>query len=72
VELIFPSQATVEKIYKVLTVDGKDIRKAEWNNKEVSLNLLRIPHEEKEHCSITQLVEEGVTPQQTIENKFTF
>ncbi|KAG5635353.1 hypothetical protein DXG03_005443, partial [Asterophora parasitica] len=26
--------ATVEKILKVLTVDGKDIRKADWNNKE--------------------------------------
>lgn len=29
--------ATVEKIYKVLTVDGKDIRKAEWNNKEIDV-----------------------------------
>ena len=31
----FP-QATVEKVLKTLTVDGKDIRKADWNNKEVS------------------------------------
>jgi len=30
------SQATIEKIYKVLTVDEKDVRKAEWTNKEVS------------------------------------
>jgi len=29
--------ATVEKIYKVLTVDNKDIRKAEWNNKEIDV-----------------------------------
>ncbi|KAI0956499.1 hypothetical protein AcV7_006886 [Taiwanofungus camphoratus] len=27
--------ATVEKIYKVLTVDQKDVRKADWNNKEI-------------------------------------
>jgi obg-like ATPase 1 len=26
----------VEKILKTLTVDGKDIRKADWSNKEVS------------------------------------
>lgn len=29
--------ATVEKILKVLTVDQKDIRKAEWNNKEIDV-----------------------------------
>jgi hypothetical protein len=29
-------KATVEKIMKVLAVDGRDARKAEWNNKEVS------------------------------------
>jgi hypothetical protein len=29
-------KAVVEKILKVLTVENKDIRKAEWNNKEVS------------------------------------
>ncbi|KAF9048489.1 P-loop containing nucleoside triphosphate hydrolase protein [Panaeolus papilionaceus] len=29
--------AVVEKILKVLTVDGKDIRKAEWNNKEIDV-----------------------------------
>ncbi|KAF9533723.1 P-loop containing nucleoside triphosphate hydrolase protein [Crepidotus variabilis] len=28
---------TIEKIYKVLTVDNKDIRKAEWNNKEIDV-----------------------------------
>ncbi|OCH94907.1 hypothetical protein OBBRIDRAFT_788910 [Obba rivulosa] len=29
--------ATVEKIYKTLTVDNKDIRKADWTNKEVDV-----------------------------------
>ncbi|KAI0782322.1 P-loop containing nucleoside triphosphate hydrolase protein [Abortiporus biennis] len=29
--------ATVEKIYKVLTVDNKDVRKADWNNKEIDV-----------------------------------
>ena len=29
--------ATVEKIYSVLTKDNKDVRKAEWVGKEVSL-----------------------------------
>lgn len=28
-------QTIVEKIYKVLTVDNKDVRKVDWNNKEV-------------------------------------
>ncbi|KAK2463491.1 hypothetical protein APHAL10511_004577 [Amanita phalloides] len=28
--------ATVEKIYQILTEEGKDIRKAEWTNKEVN------------------------------------
>ncbi|KAG6910115.1 hypothetical protein DXG01_013169 [Tephrocybe rancida] len=28
---------TVEKVLKVLTVDGKDVRKAEWNNKEIDV-----------------------------------
>ncbi|KAJ2918437.1 hypothetical protein MD484_g1911, partial [Candolleomyces efflorescens] len=30
-------QATVEKIYKVLTEENKDVRKAEWNNKEIDV-----------------------------------
>jgi hypothetical protein len=30
-------QAVVEKVLKVLTVDQKDIRKADWNNKEVGI-----------------------------------
>lgn len=30
------SKATVEKIYKVITEDSKDVRKAEWSNKEVN------------------------------------
>ena len=34
--LLFFLQATVEKVLKVLTVDSKDARKAEWTNKEVS------------------------------------
>lgn len=47
-------QATVEKVLKTLSEDNKDVRKADWNNKEVRL----IPcvaisatllHEEKEH-----------------------
>jgi obg-like ATPase 1 len=29
--------ATVEKILKTLTVDGKDIRKADWSNKEIDV-----------------------------------
>ncbi|KAI0723691.1 P-loop containing nucleoside triphosphate hydrolase protein [Fomitopsis betulina] len=29
--------ATVEKIYKTLTVDQKDVRKADWTNKEVEV-----------------------------------
>lgn len=29
----------MEKILKVLTVDEKDVRKAEWNNKEVRVYL---------------------------------
>ncbi|KAF9452332.1 hypothetical protein P691DRAFT_795038 [Macrolepiota fuliginosa MF-IS2] len=29
--------ATVEKVYKVLTVDSKDVRKADWSNKEIDV-----------------------------------
>ncbi|TFY62000.1 hypothetical protein EVJ58_g4142 [Rhodofomes roseus] len=29
--------ATVEKVYKVLTVDQKDVRKADWTNKEIDV-----------------------------------
>ncbi|KAJ3562707.1 hypothetical protein NP233_g9406 [Leucocoprinus birnbaumii] len=29
--------ATIEKVYKVLTVDEKDVRKAEWTNKEIDV-----------------------------------
>ncbi|KAF8656823.1 hypothetical protein AX16_002371 [Volvariella volvacea WC 439] len=29
--------ATVEKVHKVLTVDERDVRKAEWNNKEIDV-----------------------------------
>ena len=39
--------ATTERILAVLTEEGRDVRKAEWNNKEVGLAfvffLLRIP-----------------------------
>ena len=59
----------VEKILKVLTVDGKDIRKAEWSNKEVS-DVFGFCHQiflfmmkKSTHARLTQLVEEGVTPQ---------
>jgi len=31
------TQAVIEKVLKTLTVDSKDIRKAEWNNKEVGI-----------------------------------
>lgn len=61
-------QATVEKIHKVLTVDNKDIRKAEWNNKEASphihlfVRFLCVCMTKKSFSSITQLFEKGVTP----------
>lgn len=29
----------MEKIHKVLTVDNKDVRKAEWTNKEVNTSI---------------------------------
>lgn len=29
--------ATVERVYKVLTEEGKDVRKAEWTNKEIDV-----------------------------------
>ncbi|KAG1878818.1 P-loop containing nucleoside triphosphate hydrolase protein [Suillus subluteus] len=32
--------ATVEKIYKALTVDVKDVRKYEWNNKEIEVPII--------------------------------
>ena len=35
--------ATVEKVLKVLTVDQKDARKAEWTNKEVCNTFLSSP-----------------------------
>ena len=74
----------MEKILKVLTVENKDIRKADWNNKEVHnmsfytlFPLLPLPKffplDEKEPmCSITQLVEEGVTPQYSFEIDLSF
>jgi hypothetical protein len=55
------TKATVEKVLKALSADNKDARKAEWNNKEVSF-ISRSSHDDKEHRSITQLIEEGVTP----------
>jgi len=33
-----PSKAIVEKILKLLTVGGKDVRKADWNNKQVIIH----------------------------------
>jgi obg-like ATPase 1 len=39
----FFSQATTEKILKVLSEDGKDVRKADWNNKEVSSRTSSLP-----------------------------
>lgn len=64
-------QATVEKIYKCLTEDNKDVRKGEWNNKEVRLlsivigqAFLLLPYMKRKSTplDLTQLVEEGVGP----------
>jgi len=33
-----------EKILKHLTVDGKDVRKGDWNNKEVNMDPLSFIH----------------------------
>jgi obg-like ATPase 1 len=48
------SQGTAEKVLKTLTVDAKDVRKADWSNKEVSTPqmiqyLSSIHYDEKEH-----------------------
>lgn len=32
--------ATVQKIYEVLTKENKDVRKVDWNNKEVRVSVL--------------------------------
>ena len=56
-------QATVEKIYKVLTEENKDVRKAEWNNKEVCIVDAILLLRRKRVSLETQLVEAGVTPQ---------
>ena len=42
-DLDLSRKATVEKILKVLTVDNKDVRKAEWTNKEVGSLLFHLP-----------------------------
>jgi hypothetical protein len=62
-------QATVEKIYHILTEENKDVRKGTWTNKEVSSNelLLHLPHEpllsdEKGHRPINPALRVGVTP----------
>lgn len=75
-------KATVEKVLKTIKDDQKDVRKAEWTNKEVStmfsifLSLCSpscpifflFSYDDKEHTArITQLVEEGVTPQYSSE-----
>ncbi len=60
-------QATVEKVYKVLTVDSKDVRKAEWTNKEVSHGFDLMERMKKSTARITQLFEKGVTPLQLCE-----
>ncbi len=59
--------ATVQKIYEVLTKENKDVRKVDWNNKEVRVDVLMFLYctfffscDDKERlCSITQLVEGG-------------
>jgi obg-like ATPase 1 len=56
--------AIIEKIYKVLTEENKDVRKADWNNKEVCSIDSVTPMIGRKRVSLeTQLVEAGVTPQ---------
>lgn len=65
-------QAIVEKILKTLTVDNKDIRKGDWTNKEVRIwpgkwfspcSIVQRVMKKSITLELTQLVEEGVTPQ---------
>lgn len=61
--------ATVEKILNVLTVQSKDVRKAEWSNKEVCgpSPLPFCVMNKSSLLDLTQLVEAGVTPHHAFE-----
>ena len=66
-----------EKVLKCLTEENKDVRKGDWNSKEVNKilfrnNLTPILCDDKELQAriLTQLVEEGVTPQYSFEITF--
>jgi hypothetical protein len=68
----------VEKILKVITVDNKDVRKVDWNNKEVgdvlsSCRKILIFHDEKEHiCSINPARRGGSNAPISFEILFSF
>ena len=47
---------------KTLTVDNKDVRKVDWNNKEVCVASFVSSHDEGVNTPQTQLIETGVTP----------
>lgn len=73
-------KAITEKVLKHIQEDSKDVRKGEWNNKEVRENFIIIDMQFRSHLSddkelvariLTQLVEEGVTPQYSFEINFT-
>lgn len=53
--------ATVEKILHVIAEEGRDVRKAEWNNKEVSCGSCDVSCRTTKSISLelTQLVEAG-------------
>jgi hypothetical protein len=64
----------VEKILNLLKVEGKDVRKGDWNNKEVNVftilcfRFFPSPFVMKKSTLLeTQLVEEGVTPHYSYE-----
>ena len=66
-----------EKVLKCLTEENKDVRKGDWNSKEVNKNFFRnnltpILCDDKELQAriLTQLVEEGVTPHYSYEINF--
>lgn len=73
-------KAITEKVLKHIQEDSKDVRKGEWNNKEVRESSLIVGMRLRSHLSddkelvariLTQLVEEGVTPQYSFEINLT-
>lgn len=73
-------KAITEKVLKHIQEDSKDVRKGEWNNKEVRKDFIIVHMQLRSHLSddkelvariLTQLVEEGVTPQYSFEINFT-